>query len=167
MFRTPLHIAALLGDDGIIRVLLASGADAALTDTNLDTPTHLAGRWCSREENYPNYKLVMTPLFKAAPKTAFAENKAGETPQMLLNLGRDRATATANDLKEKEKAHEEKLDEKPMGQLKSSDWDDKLRAAAVDDENMENPSTFSSHANEWMKEEIKGLYYLIFNFSIF
>ena len=60
-------------------------------DSKGDTAVHLAARWCSREENYPNYKLVMTPLFKANPKYAYTENKAGETPQMLLNIGKERA----------------------------------------------------------------------------
>ena len=90
ILSTPLHTASLLGDDGIIRVLLSHGADASLVDSQLDSPVHLAARWCSREENYPNYKLVMTPLFKAAPKIAYAENKKGETPQMLLNIGKER-----------------------------------------------------------------------------
>ena len=108
-FRTPLHIASLLGDDGIIRVLLSHGADPCLVDKNLDTPIHLAARWCSREENYPNYKLVMTPLLKASPKVAYVENKDGETPQSLLNLGKERAKNAAEELRAREIEKEEKL----------------------------------------------------------
>ena len=109
LLRTPLHIASLLGDDGIIRVLLSHGADPCLVDKNLDTPIHLAARWCSREENYPNYKLVMTPLLKASPKAAYVENKDGETPQSLLNLGKERAKNAAEELRARENEIEEKL----------------------------------------------------------
>ena len=60
--RTCLHIAALLGDDGIIRTLLKHGANPLCADTEGNIPAHLAAKWCSREENYADYKLVMTPL---------------------------------------------------------------------------------------------------------
>lgn len=152
--RTPLHIASLLGDDGIIRVLVGNGADVALVDSAGDTPVHLAARWCSREENYPNYKLVMTPLFKANPKVAYAENKAGETPQMLLNLGKERALRADKEMREMEKAKEEKKEEQetnrdqPMG-----DWHEKLQIAAEDDDGDER--NFNDFNKDWVKEEIK------------
>ena len=62
--RTCLHIAALLGDDGIIRTLLKHGANPMCADTEGNIPAHLAAKWCSREENYADYKLVMTPLIQ-------------------------------------------------------------------------------------------------------
>ena len=66
--RTCLHIAALLGDDGIIRVLLKNGANALAVDSEGNLAAHLAARWCSREENYADYKLVMTPLIQVSQK---------------------------------------------------------------------------------------------------
>ena len=38
--------------------------DPIEVDTEGNTPVHLAARWCAREENYCNAKLVMTPLIK-------------------------------------------------------------------------------------------------------
>jgi ankyrin repeat protein len=39
---TPLHVACLKGHLGIVRLLLASGADLTVTSVNSKTPLHLA-----------------------------------------------------------------------------------------------------------------------------
>ena len=51
----------------------------------------------------------MTPLLKASPKVAYVENKDGETPQSLLNLGKERAKNAAEELRAREIEKEEKL----------------------------------------------------------
>ena len=51
----------------------------------------------------------MTPLLKASPKAAYVENKDGETPQSLLNLGKERAKNAAEELRARENEKEEKL----------------------------------------------------------
>ena len=40
------------------------GANPMCADTEGNIPAHLAAKWCSREENYADYKLVMTPLIQ-------------------------------------------------------------------------------------------------------
>ena len=115
--RTVLHIACLLGDDGIIRVLLRNGANVDVKDTEGNTPAHLAAKWCSREENYCNFKLVMTPLIRACPGILEIENNNGETPQKFLDKGAKRSAELHEEerlkfekIKQEEDAKEAKLD---------------------------------------------------------
>ena len=68
-------------------------------------PAHLAARWCSREENYENFKLVMTPLIKAFPNCLEIENKNGETPQFFLDKGAKRV----NEQRQEQKLKNERL----------------------------------------------------------
>ena len=59
-------------------------------DTEGNIPAHLAAKWCSREENYGDYKLVMTPLVRAAPESLTVANTSGETAQGYLDKGAKR-----------------------------------------------------------------------------
>ena len=106
----------------------------------------------------------MTPLFKANPKIAYAENKAGETPQMLLNLGKERALRADKEMREMEKAQEDKKEQHEQNQDQSmSDWHEKLQIAAEDDVGDER--NFNEFNKDWVKEEIKGLNIQIFKIS--
>lgn len=157
--RTVLHIAGILGDDGIIRTLLDCGADPKLVDTNGDTACHLAAKWCSRAENYANFKLVMTPFFKANPALAYHKNNDNESPQDILNAGKLRAAQAAEELKEAEDqreeaivAREKKAKEESEVKMKELEFAEKLQNANDEDNNGDD---ILFQQAEWLKEEIK------------
>ena len=88
-------------------------------DTEGNIPAHLAAKWCSREENYGDYKLVMTPLVRAAPESLTVTNTSGETAQGYLDKGAKRIAEAKAELKKEqdemakaEEAKERELDEK-------------------------------------------------------
>jgi len=136
--RTCLHIAALLGDDGIIRTLLKNGANPMCADNEGNIPAHLAAKWCSREENYGDYKLVMTPLVQAAPASLNVTNTNGETAQSYLDLGAKRTAETKAELKKEqeslakaEEAKERELDEKDKKREADEEFNQKVRDEAT------------------------------------
>lgn len=157
--RTVLHIAGILGDDGIIRTLLELGADPKLVDKNGDSAAHLAARWCARTENYPNFKLVMMPFFKACPALAYLKNKDDETPQEILAVGKEKADAAEAEMRAAEDSRERKLEEKDKKRLDADkqklieiEFAEKLRNAADDDHADQN---ILFNQSEWLKEELK------------
>jgi len=96
---------------------LQYGARVDVKDTEGNTPAHLAAKWCSREENYCNFKLVMTPLIRACPGILEIENNNGETPQSYLDKGAKRSAELHEEnrlksekMKQEEDEREAKLD---------------------------------------------------------
>lgn len=107
--RGPLHIVCSHGDDAILRLLLKHGADPLQTDRNGETPLHLAAkralkhgkrgmRLCSVISrtsfsylclmlftlSMAAYDDLVVPLRKNCPEAMDTPNKAGVTPQDLL-----------------------------------------------------------------------------------
>uniref|UniRef100_A0A3Q3A745 NF-kappa-B inhibitor-like protein 1 n=1 Tax=Kryptolebias marmoratus TaxID=37003 RepID=A0A3Q3A745_KRYMA len=81
--RSPLHLACSLGDDGVLRLLLKHGADVLQRDRRGDTALHIAASRALKHGK--TYDDLVVPLKKSCPEALSASNKAGVTPQDLLN----------------------------------------------------------------------------------
>uniref|UniRef100_A0A8C6SQ34 NF-kappa-B inhibitor-like protein 1 n=1 Tax=Neogobius melanostomus TaxID=47308 RepID=A0A8C6SQ34_9GOBI len=80
--RSPLHLACGLGDDGVLRLLLQYGASVLLKDRKGDTALHIAANRCCFS---PAYDDLVVPLQKSCAAAMFVPNRAGVTPDDLLN----------------------------------------------------------------------------------
>ncbi|XP_077099152.1 NF-kappa-B inhibitor-like protein 1 [Siphateles boraxobius] len=81
--RGPLHIVCSHGDDAILRLLLKHRADPLQTDRNGETPLHLAAKRALKHGKRA-YDDLVVPLRKNCPEAMDIPNKAGVTPQDLL-----------------------------------------------------------------------------------
>ena len=102
----------------------------------------------------------MTPFFKANPALAYHKNNDNESPQDILNAGKQRAAQAAEELKEAEDqreeaiaAREKKAKEESELKMKELEFAEKLQNANDEDNNEED---ILFQQAEWLKEEIKG-----------
>ena len=102
-------------------------------DTEGNTPAHLAAKWCSREENYCNFKLVMTPLIRACPGILEIENNNGETPQSYLDKGAKRSAEIheENRLKSEKMKQEEDKKEAKLDSIDEKRFQPKPHAVTI------------------------------------
>lgn len=82
--RSPLHLACCLGDDAVLRLLLKHGADVLQRDHKGDTALHVAANRALKHGKTALDDLVV-PLRKHCPEALNVQNRAGVTPQDLLN----------------------------------------------------------------------------------
>lgn len=82
--RSPLHLACCLGDDAVLRLLLKHGADVFQRDSRGDTALHVAANRALKHGK-TTYDDLVVPLRKRCPEALNASNRAGVTPQDLLN----------------------------------------------------------------------------------
>ncbi|XP_061597917.1 NF-kappa-B inhibitor-like protein 1 [Cololabis saira] len=82
--RSPLHLACSLGDDAVLRLLLKHGADVLRRNRSGDTALHVAAGRVLKHGRTAHDDLVV-PLQKACPEALMAPNRAGVTPQDLLD----------------------------------------------------------------------------------
>ncbi|XP_030598660.1 NF-kappa-B inhibitor-like protein 1 isoform X1 [Archocentrus centrarchus] len=82
--RSPLHLACCLGDDAVLRLLLKHGADVLQRDHRGDTALHVAANRALKHGK-TTYDDLVVPLRKRCPEALNASNRAGVTPQDLLN----------------------------------------------------------------------------------
>ncbi|XP_036385820.1 NF-kappa-B inhibitor-like protein 1 isoform X2 [Megalops cyprinoides] len=110
--RGPLHLACALGDDAILRLLLKSGADPLQRDRKGNTPLHLAINRALKHGKRV-YDDLVVPLRKSCPIAMDTANKAGITPQDLLQWMRDEqeppAEGSASTTADREREWRDKL----------------------------------------------------------
>ncbi|XP_015242768.1 PREDICTED: NF-kappa-B inhibitor-like protein 1 [Cyprinodon variegatus] len=82
--RSPLQLACSLEDDAVLRLLLKHGADILQRDRKGDTALHIAANRALKHGKRV-YDDVVVPLKKKCPEALNAPNRAGVTPQDLLN----------------------------------------------------------------------------------
>lgn len=82
--RSPLHLACGLGDDAAVRLLLRHGADVLQRDHRGDTALHVAANRALKHGRAAFDDLVV-PLKTNCPDALTVPNRAGVTPQDLLN----------------------------------------------------------------------------------
>ncbi|XP_037553357.1 NF-kappa-B inhibitor-like protein 1, partial [Nematolebias whitei] len=82
--RSPLHLACSLGDDAVLRLLLKHRADVLQRDRRGDTALHIAANRALKHGKTV-YDDLVVPLKKSCPEALNAPNRAGVTPQDLLN----------------------------------------------------------------------------------
>ncbi|KAL7376049.1 hypothetical protein ABVT39_000080 [Epinephelus coioides] len=90
--RSPLHLACCLGDDAVLRLLLKHGADVLQRDRKGDTALHVAVNRALKHGKTA-YDDLVVPLKKSCPEALNASNRAGVTPQDLLNWSKHTETA--------------------------------------------------------------------------
>ncbi|XP_049908737.1 NF-kappa-B inhibitor-like protein 1 [Epinephelus moara] len=90
--RSPLHLACCLGDDAVLRLLLKHGADVLQRDRKGDTALHVAVNRALKHGKTA-YDDLVVPLKKSCPEALNASNRAGVTPQDLLNWSKQTETA--------------------------------------------------------------------------
>ncbi|XP_041826938.1 NF-kappa-B inhibitor-like protein 1 isoform X2 [Melanotaenia boesemani] len=90
--RSPLLLACSLGDDAVLRLLLKHGADVLQRDRRGDTALHVAANRALKHGKTV-YDDLVVPLKKACPEALNAPNRAGVTPQDLLNWTKHSKTA--------------------------------------------------------------------------
>ncbi|XP_077593537.1 NF-kappa-B inhibitor-like protein 1 isoform X2 [Stigmatopora nigra] len=82
--RSPLQLACSLGDDAVVRLLLEHGADVLRVDRKGETALHVAvNRALKRGKTA--YDDLVVPLRKNCPQALHTSNRAGVTPQDLLD----------------------------------------------------------------------------------
>uniref|UniRef100_A0A3B5L688 NF-kappa-B inhibitor-like protein 1 n=1 Tax=Xiphophorus couchianus TaxID=32473 RepID=A0A3B5L688_9TELE len=87
MRRSPLQLACSLEHDAVLRLLLKRGADVLHRDRRGNTALHIAANMAFA--NGKAYEDLFVPLKKKCPEALNAPNKAGLTPQDVLDLMND------------------------------------------------------------------------------
>ncbi|XP_077478469.1 NF-kappa-B inhibitor-like protein 1 isoform X2 [Stigmatopora argus] len=82
--RSPLQLACGLGDDAVLRLLLEHGADVLRVDRKGETALHVAVNRALKHGKTA-YDDLVVPLRKNCPEAMHASNRAGVTPQDLLD----------------------------------------------------------------------------------
>lgn len=77
-------MACSLGDDAVLRLLLKHGAAVLLQDRKGDTALHTAANQALKDGKTA-YDDLVVPLEESCPEAMYAPNRAGVTPQDLLN----------------------------------------------------------------------------------
>ncbi|XP_032426423.1 NF-kappa-B inhibitor-like protein 1 [Xiphophorus hellerii] len=92
MRRSPLQLACSLEDDAVLRLLLKRGADVLHRDRRGNTALHIAANMAFANGKTV-YEDLFVPLKKKCPEALNVPNKAGLTPQDVLDLMNDSQTA--------------------------------------------------------------------------
>lgn len=82
--RGPLHLACCLGEDAVLRLLLQYGASVLLKDRKGNTALHVAANR-TLKHGKTAYDDLVVPLQKSCPEAMCVPNRAGVTPEDLLN----------------------------------------------------------------------------------
>ncbi|XP_042365502.1 NF-kappa-B inhibitor-like protein 1 [Plectropomus leopardus] len=90
--RSPLQLACSLRDDAALRLLLKHGADVLQRDRKGDTALHIAANRALKHGKTA-YDDLVVPLKKSCPEALTVSNRAGVTPQDLLNWTKHTHTA--------------------------------------------------------------------------
>lgn len=121
--RTLLHVACLLGEDSIVRVLINSGASIDVKDSQGNTPLHLALHHALQVLTDVIYKDLVEPLWQQSSKHLLRlPNDDGETPRKLRKKFKWELRKRREDRKIYEE-HEERVREEAH---KAKEWHEKL-----------------------------------------
>lgn len=113
--RTPLHFVCQHGDDAILRLLLQHGADPLKRDKHGNTALHSAAKRALRHGKRA-YDDLFIPLLDKCPAALDAHNKAGVTPQDMLQWLKINNRTSEEDRPQPEKNAEKEWREKLLGE---------------------------------------------------
>lgn len=127
--RTALHACCLLGDDAIMRLLLKRGADVRTTDSDGNTPIHLALKFAIQTVRFSTYTDLIVPLLNRCdnPHVLDELNNEGKTPRgYLADLKRVYAQRR-EELETERKERWQKEQEEKLRLKEDLEWERKLQ----------------------------------------
>ncbi|XP_058966912.2 NF-kappa-B inhibitor-like protein 1 [Pocillopora verrucosa] len=127
--RTALHACCLLGDDAIMRLLLKNGANVRATDSDGNTPIHLALRFAVQTVRFSTYNDLIVPLLNYCdnPHVLDERNNEEKTPREYLT-DLKRAYAQRREELEAERKERWHKEHEEKSRLKEDlEWERKLQ----------------------------------------
>lgn len=84
--RGVLHLSCHLGECKMSRFLLRCGVDPCRTDSEGNTPVHVALKYALEFNNESVFRYLIVPLKKRSKRVMNLSNRLGETPQELYEM---------------------------------------------------------------------------------
>lgn len=130
--RSLLHIACLVGEPVVVKVLLDNGASMALKDYQGNTPLHLALKYALQVLTMTAFDELVAPLLRIVNSQRQRQtNDLGETPRTLKKKFKRALKEKQRDRKMYEE-QEESMQEEAM---REREWSEKLFFEMGHDEN--------------------------------
>ena len=126
--RTPLHVACILGDDAVVRLLLEYGAHTEVRDHSDNTPLHLAIKSGLELLNPNLYQDVVKPLIRASNKNILQfSNSEGQTVDSLLVKLKHFVEREKQERQSRLEEEERIFKERQAKREEDREWNEKLR----------------------------------------
>lgn len=146
--RTPLHVASILADDALVRLLLKHGALTEAKDHSGNTPLHLAIKNGMELLNPNIYYDVVLPLLQASNNRILeSRNLEGETVEKLLKKLKRFIKKEKRERQQRLQREEQIFREREAAREEEKEWREKLRHE-LDCENFYLNENFDDIASE-------------------
>ena len=126
--RSPLHVACILADDAIVRLLLKYDARTEARDHAGNTPLHLAIKYGLETIDSNVYYDIVQPMILASHKSILeCKNLKGETVETLLKKLKRNIRKENKYRQQRLQKEEEILRERRAAMEEEKEWREKLR----------------------------------------
>ena len=126
--RSPLHVACILADDALVRILLKHGAVTEARDHHGNTPLHLAIKNGLELLNPNIYYDVVQPLLQASSNRIMeSRNVDGETVEKLLKKLKRFMKKEKRERQQRLQREEQIFKEREAAREEEKEWREKLQ----------------------------------------